>query len=177
MRSPNASKKVIVHAFSALLAFSLVLPAKVSAKEKRGARLVVTRIDGYRVEGELLAVRPDSLHLLGFAGGDESVDLADVKSIRIRRKAHTGSLVLGGLAAGAVGGAIFGSQSGGSDNFDNPALLGAVFVGVAGALAGLAASIPLGADTTFAVAGEPEEIVKSRLDRLSRFSRESRNRK
>jgi hypothetical protein len=134
---------------------------------------VVTCVDGKQYEGELLAVRQGSLFLLDWAGNGQTVDSADIQTVRIVRKSHAGILALGGLAAGAVAGVLI-SRQWEDENIDfGPLFTGAV-VGGMGALAGLALSIPVGLDTKFAVAGEPAELVKGRLDRLARYSREFR---
>lgn len=174
MRKARFSKPFAVFCFIAALLAGLAHPSPASAHEKRGARIVVTKADGYKVEGEILAVRQDSLLLLGFAGREETVDIADIVSVRIVRKSHLGTLVLGGLAAGAVGGAIYGGTVG-DDVFEKPSLAVGVIFGTLGALAGLTASLPLGADSTFPIAGEPVEVMRSRLDALARHSREYRN--
>ena len=63
---------------STLAVSLLVLPAGLAAKEKRGADLVVAKIDGSKVSGELIAVKPDSLLLLS-AGMDLSIPLVDIR--------------------------------------------------------------------------------------------------
>lgn len=142
MRFPEARRQATA-VVSAAIVFFIVLPITASAKEPRGAGIVVTCTDGRQTEGELLAVKPDSLLLLGFGNKGERIDLAAIQSVRIKRKAHAGTLALGGLVAGALGGAIFGSEAG-DDVFDNPSLaLGAIFGGL-GALAGLAPERPGG---------------------------------
>jgi hypothetical protein len=155
------------------IAMLFVFPVPAPAKEPRGAKIVVTCVDGKQYEGELLAVKEDSLLLLGSGDRGESIDLAGIVSVRIKRKSRAGTLAIGGLLAGGLGGAILGSQAG-DDVFDNPSLaIGAIFGGL-GALAGLALSIPVGMDSTFAVSGEPDATVERRLKKLSRLSRESR---
>jgi hypothetical protein len=78
----------------------LVLPGSLSAREKRGATLIVTLKDGHFAEGELIAVKPDSLLLL--AGRDVSVPLAEIRSIRVVRKSKALVGGLCGLAAGVA---------------------------------------------------------------------------
>jgi len=93
------SKKFI----SLFLAFSLMmLSANLYAKERRGAKLTVTKKDGQQIEGELITVKPNSLLLLSITGRDVSVDIADIKVIKIVKKSKA---LLGagiGLLAGIV---------------------------------------------------------------------------
>jgi hypothetical protein len=155
-----------------LIALLLTLPAGLSAKEKRGATLVVTRLDGSRARGELIAVKPDSLLLLNVAGKDETIGLADMKTVKIVRRSHAGTLALVGSLTGAVAGALaFGSDP----EVETAAIvLAGGLIGAAGALAGLGVSLGVGADSTFPVAGEPDETVRNFMDKLKGFSREGR---
>ncbi len=78
----------------------LALPGSLIAREKRGATLVIMFKDGHFAEGELIAVKPDSLLLL--TGRDESVALAEIRSVRIVRKSQALVGGLCGLAAGVA---------------------------------------------------------------------------
>jgi hypothetical protein len=86
----------------------LILPGALSARERRGANLVVVQKDGQTVKGELIAVKSDSLLLLNPAGMDESVDIAGIRSIRIVIKSKGGTGFLIGFLAGAIGGGCVG---------------------------------------------------------------------
>ena len=156
----------------ALVISLLALPADLSAKEKRGATLIVTRLDGSQVAGELIAVKPDSLLLLSY-GGDESIDLADVKTVRIVRKSRVG--LFAGLAGAA--GTIFGVYWGSVDDelrASGGVLLGIGIFGGLGALAGLTLGLVKGIDTTFNAADESEATLKVYWDKLRGYSREGR---
>ena len=158
---------------SALVVLFLVIPANVSAKERRGAELIVTRLDGSQVSGELIAVKQDSLLLLSY-GRDESIDLAEIKNIRIVRKPRAGKGALFGFLGGALTGALL--ASGGVEDFSGgeAALIFGAFFGAIGGLGGLGLGAILGVDTTIAVAGEPEALIQSHLEKLRAFSREFR---
>jgi len=97
------SKKFI----SLLLIFSLmILPTTLYAKERRGAKLIVIKKDGGQIEGELITVKPNSLLLLNTEGKDVSVDVEEIKVIKIVYKksvfVREGALrgLLGGFAVG-----------------------------------------------------------------------------
>lgn len=79
----------------------IFLPGALSAREKRGANVVITMTDGRYVSGELIAVKPDSLLVLNFHGADESVELAGIRRVRIDKKSKS--------RAGAVTGAVAGT--------------------------------------------------------------------
>ena len=57
------NKEDIMKKFTALcLILSLVmLYANLDAKERRGAKLIVTKTDGQKIRGELITVKPNSL--------------------------------------------------------------------------------------------------------------------
>jgi hypothetical protein len=67
------------------LVFSLMmLSVNLSAKERRGAKLIVIKNDGQLIEGEIITVKPNSLLLLDSGtGADVSVDIDDIKVIKI----------------------------------------------------------------------------------------------
>ena len=61
---------------SLFLVFSLMmLSVNLYAKERRGAKLIITKKDGQQIEGELITVKPNSLLLLNTEGKDVPVDL------------------------------------------------------------------------------------------------------
>ncbi len=169
MTDPGSKRKFFVTVVFLAVSICLILPAPSSAKEKRGAQLVINKLDGSQVRGELIAVKENSLLLLNWAGRDESVSVSDIQTIRIVRKSHTAALAIGGAAVGALGGAIYvGSVAEEKEYIP----LGAAYFGTIGAVAGLALSLPMGWDTTFAIAGEPDDVVQRRLQLLARKSRE-----
>ena len=120
------SKKFI----SLFLAFSLVmLSVNLYAKERRGAKLIVTKLDGQLIEGELIAVKPNSLLLLDTEGKDVSVGIADIKVIRVVKKSKVGLGAGIGLLIGVVPGALIGYRVGMRTSE------GAIWGGVIGGLA------------------------------------------
>ncbi len=162
---------------SALAVSFLVLPADLSAKERRGASIVVTRLDGSQVSGELIAVKRDSLLLLNNVGRDESVDLTDIKTVRIVKKSRAGILSGIGGAVGAATGVALGLSwmfEEWSNSQAKGALMGGAIFGAIGALSGLVAGSVLGVDSSFTVAGEQEDVVAAYWDRLRAHSREGR---
>jgi hypothetical protein len=86
----------------------LALPGALSAREKRGANLVITLKDGQQIKGELIAVKPDSLLLLHPAGKDESIGIADIATINIYKKRKPARGVLYGTLIGAAGAGLVG---------------------------------------------------------------------
>ncbi len=80
----NPTGKKLISLF--LIFTFMMLSANLYAKERRGAKLIIKKKDGQQVEGELITVKPNSLLLLNSEGKDVSVDIADIKVIRIVKK-------------------------------------------------------------------------------------------
>jgi hypothetical protein len=155
---------------SVVIAGLLGLPAGLSAKPRRGADIIVTRLDGSQHEGELIAVKTDSLLLLS-AGKDLSIDIADIRAIRIVRKSRAGLFAGLGGAAGLAG--IGALVMGGAGDVDYPTQKVLIGAGV-GALAGFFAGMVKGIDSKFMVAGQPEAVVIEYWKKLGARSREGR---
>ena len=97
--NPNCRKFI-----SLFLIFSLVmLSTNLYAKERRGAKLLIIKLDGQLIEGELITVKSNSLLLLDTEGKDVSIDFSEIQQIRIVKKSK-GSLGAG--IGGAIGGGI-----------------------------------------------------------------------
>jgi len=128
----------------------LSLPAVLSARERRGANLVVTLKDGQTVSGELIAIKPDSLLLL--AGTDESVDLVGIKSIRIVKKDKGGLGGICGLLAGVAVSAIYAK----TQPEEDMAGLSVLVFAPAGVVIGVVAGLLAGKDKTIQFEGKSE---------------------
>ena len=154
----------------------LALPGTLSARERRGADLIITRQDGRQVQGELIAVKPDTLVLLTSDAKDVSVVLVEIKTIRILRRSKAVEGMFWGLWAGAVGGAIWGGTAASDEEVGwlGGAALGAMLVAVPAGLVGLLAGIGAGVDDRINLAGLPEPEMNRILAKLSRQAREPR---
>ncbi len=166
------SKKLI----SLFLVFSLMmLSANLYAKERRGAKLIITKKNGYQTEGELIAVKPNSLLLLSITGRDMSVDITDIKVIRVVKKskaylgAGLGLIILGG------GTALF-VETFGRNSWEPPDLHKfAVGFGAIGAIVGLViggiTGELLGTDKTIQIEGMSDLKIQEALDKLRKKAR------
>ena len=161
------------------IAVSLVMaPAALSAKEKPGANLVITKTDGTQVAGELISVKREFISVMA-GGSGVNVDLKEIGVIKVKQKSKVGKAATGfliGLISGsfigyvATGGMsrLTGNGGGIVDLRGNGAIIGAPLVGIIG----LAAGIDAASGKTIKLEGAPinntEEIL-SKLDKQARF--------
>ena len=188
------SKKFI----SLFLVFSLILlSVNLYAKERRGAILIIQR-KGDQVQtrykdtpwetsvmtgirGELIAVKPNSLLLLDTEGKDVSIDIADIKVIRIvkKSKALLGAGV--GLLIGAGGGVLLGFAMGDPEYLstgwdfsltaEQKALVFGILLGIIGLCSGVIAGLKSGKDKTILVEGMTDLEIQKTLDKLRKKAR------
>lgn len=159
---------------SVFLIFSfLVLTTPLTAKERRGAELLVQKTDGQQVKGELIAVKEGSLLLLSSEGADVSVDIGDIKAIIVMKKSKFLKGAINGLflGGGVVGIISLSAGGGGSGGFSGPggmeyvvagigAALGLVIGGGIGAMAGKDKIIKIEAHSEADIANELEKLRK-----------------
>jgi len=154
---------------SVFLVLSLItLPVNLHAKEKRGAKLIITKLEGQQVEGELITVNTNSLLLLDIEGKDVSIDVADVEIIRIGKK----SKILLGFGIGALTGFIVGAAASPRGlNKIGQAYLTLAFVTFAGAFVGVALGVKLGKGEIIQIEGMTDSEIQETLDYLSKKAR------
>jgi len=142
-----------------------------SSKERRGAKLIVTKKDGYQTEGELITVKPNSLLLLDAEGKDVSVGIEDIKVIRVVKKSK--ALLAAGLGflTGAAVGAAVGGQLSEAWWWDHGTEICAVIGGFAfGILGGFIVS-SAGKDKTIQIEGMTDSEIREALDYLRKKAR------
>ncbi len=156
---------------SLFLVFSLLmLSVNLYAKERRGAKLIITQKDGQWINGELITVKPNSLLLLNNEGKDVSVDIADIKIIVIvkKSKALLGSGL--GFLIGAGWGMMIAVLS--PDTFDDfPLALWSLICAAPGALLGAMVGSTAGADKTIRIEGMTDSEIQETLKKLRKKAR------
>jgi hypothetical protein len=98
----------ILAAFAAACFLPLLLAPALEAKERRGSEIVVTKLDGTVVAGELLEVRgADLLVLDSSARTGVTLSLTEAASVKVVKRNRMlvimGAAILGGAAGGGVG--------------------------------------------------------------------------
>lgn len=164
--------KVFVPVF--VLLGLLFLVSGSSAKEKdNGALILVQKIDGQRIEGELLAVKDTNLILMdsgNLSGITE--DIHEISTIQILKKSKFFKGLGYGLLIGGGSGALLGLLSGDDQegwvrfSAGEKARMGGIGFGILGAsLGGIWGAIE-GIDETISLEGRPPEEIKRVLNKL-----------
>ena len=159
-----------------------------SRRKKHGANLIIQKINGQQVSGELITVKPSSLLLLNTEGKDVSVDIEEIKVITVVKKSQAllgvGTGLLGGAGSGAVIGAslwvlglpvmaIFGEAGIESwkDDFRGFVGYGAGIGAGVCVLLGVSIGAASGIDKTIQIEGMSALEIKDALDKLRKKAR------
>lgn len=139
-----------------------------AAPRKHGVELIVVKMDGKVVRGELIAVKPSSI-LTMEDSSDEAIDIKDIKLIKVVSKEE---LLRGkgiGFIIGSVSGALLGAASGSSGG----TVIGAtsVFGGIIGEFVLGLIGTNAGVVETIQIEGKSPEEVKEALGKLNRLAR------
>lgn len=143
-----------------------------------GAELHLFMKNGHELAGELIGVKENCL-ILCQSGIDFSVDIKELKMLKVVKKAHVAQGALMGLVIGAVAGGVGEAVylSGGSDdewaNFHRIILtiIASAAGGGIGLLTGAVVGSLRGIDETIQVEGKPEAEIEKILLRLRRIAR------
>ena len=160
---------------SLFLIFSLMmLSVNLYAIEKRGAILIITKKNGQQIGGELITVKKDSLLL--FTGVGVSVDISEIKVIKIVKKSKVLQGIGLGLLIGAGTGALLGFM--GEDRpghwfskAEEIALVQGISLGAIGLLVGGTLGFVSGIDKTILVEGRHPSSIEFILKKLRKKAR------
>lgn len=150
----------------------VAVSGNLAAKERHGVDTIVTLTTGREVRGELIAVKKDSLVLLTSSSGmDASIEISDMRSIKIATKSNAvngtiiGTLVGGG--AGALLGSMIGKYRGGWFDFSTAFTVGGAAAGVVvGGVGGLLIGSHTKEWETFIIEKQPPGRINTILDKL-----------
>lgn len=173
------------------LVFSLFALSENLYANKKGAELIVQKIEGQQVIGELIAAKENSLLLLDSeSGADVSVDIREIKLIEIVKNSK--SLAWGGI--GLISGALIGALAGyieGDDPYmsggtgfgammtglpgmfsaDDKALALGIMCGITGGVLGGIGGTIAGKDKIIQFEGKSETEMKKALNKLRKKAR------
>ena len=166
----NAKGKKFIALF---IVFSLLaLSSNLMAKERRGATLVIQKKDGQQVNGELIAVKQTSLLLKDSeSGADVSVDISDIKVIKIVKKSKAGLGAGLGLLIGAGGMALVGGSTCGHAFCGQCAAIGALIGAAPGLLIGGLIGVGVGVDKEIQIEGKSDSEINKALEELRKKAR------
>jgi len=170
---------------SLFLVFSLLaLSGNLMANERRGAELVIQKVDGQQIRGELIAVKKNSLLLLNSEGADVSVDIKDIVTINVIKGSK---LLVGaglGLLIGGSAGALWGLILGSDEPYESEepgevvtrkasqkALTIGILFGLIGTIGGGIMGGTAGADETIWIKGKSLQELESVLKKLKSKAR------
>lgn len=151
--------------------FLLACSFKLTAKERRGAELLITKTDGQEIRGALIAVKQTSLLLLDpQSGADESTGMEEITAIKITKKSKAllgGGIGLAlGVAPGLIGAAGTQSEIRTWREIEEVSWTTMIVAGgVIGAIAGAGIGALLGKDETIKLSRDPER-TKAVLEKL-----------
>ena len=145
----------------------MMLSVNLYAKERRGAKLIVTKKNGQQVKGELISVKQNSLLLLNTDGKDESIDISDIKAIRVVKESRGKRLGLIGFLIGCVGGAVYGGLY---REFPGYVVSGIAF-GALGMIVGGYVGEITGIDKKIQIEGMTDSEINKTLDYLRKKAR------
>jgi len=143
--------------------------------QDKGAELLVKGTDGHQTEGELIAVKKDSLLMQdrrSFAAVTVNVD--DIETVRIMKESKIGKSAALGLVMGGLVGAMLGALTAPEDSWFGPGLhsvcwgacgagAGALFGGISGAVEG--------EDELLRFKGMYPSTIESHLEKLRKKAR------
>ncbi len=142
-RSRGVLKGILREPLAVILVVALLAPG-IAAKERRGARIIITKTNGMVVAGELLAVKGTDLIIMDSSTSAEVTEsLMNISSVdRIEKHSNWLPGMIVGAIAGAGVGALSGKPAGSTDPNDDrmtkgqQAAAGAVGFGLIGAYIG-----------------------------------------
>ncbi len=160
---------------SLFLMFSiLLLSGSLFAKERKGVELVIQKTDGAQVRGELIAVKEDSLLMLERdSGADMSVDIENIKVVKIVKKSMFWRYAGYGFLIGAGIGALIGSsmEEGDDSWIAGPTVGYTIIVGVPAAiLSGIIAGTATGTAKIIWIEGKSDSEIQEILEKFRKKS-------
>jgi len=158
-----------------LLVFPLLWLSGSLYAEKEGSEILIHKMDGRQVKGELIAVKKNSLLLMGKeSGADVSVGIHDIQAVTIVKKSRVLKKGLDGLLLGGAIGLLIGyvggseSKSGTLNIYtkEQTSTMGAAIGSVSGLLIGACVEAIKGKDKTIQLEGKSDPEIKQRLEDL-----------
>jgi hypothetical protein len=156
------------------LVFSILsLSGNMFAKERKGADLIVEKIYGGKVEGELIAVNESALLLkLSYSSFDVSIDIDEVKIITIRKesKAKIGA-IFGFLMGGSIGALLARTSKGWGGGTTQAIAITGILSGLLGGIIGGGIGGGIEGKETLIFEGKSNLEIQETLEKLRKKAR------
>ena len=161
--------------FISLLLVSSILGLSfpISAKEKKGADLIIQKTYGGKIEGELIAIKENALLLkLSYSSFDVSVDIAEVKTITIIKESKTeiGAL-FGVLIGGSIGASLAGRSKGWGGGTTQAIAISGILYGLLGGIIGGGIGGGIKSKENLIFEGKSDPEIQKILEKLRRKAR------
>lgn len=164
-RSYFGSRLILLSLLSLFILFN-----SLEARERRGAEVVVQKLDGNQIQGELIAVKKTSLLLLDSVSRfDVSVNLKEIGIVHVIKGPKTGlGAISGFLVGGVVGVAATGKSKdcGQCPNSARRNIIGGTLVGGIGALIGALIGSTSGGNEIIIFQGLPQDELDVKLEKM-----------
>lgn len=164
---------------SLFLVFSiLALSMPLISKERKGVDLIIQRIDGTQVRGELIALKENSLLLLERQSrADVTADIDGIRAIIIVKKSKflKGACLgaFSGAASGVVTSFVVGDWQFGDNEFGvlEGIIAFGIGLGIVGVVIGGIFGAAAGKDKMIRIEGMPDSSIQKILGKLSKKAR------
>lgn len=164
-RSDFGSRLVLLSLLSLFIIFN-----SLDAGERRGAEVVVQKLDGDQIQGELIVVKKTSLLLLDSVSRfDVSVNLKEIGIVHVIKGPKTGlGAISGFLLGGVVGVAATGKSKncGQCPDSTRRNIIGGALVGGIGALIGALIGSTSGSNEIIIFQGLPQDELDVKLEKM-----------
>ncbi len=157
-------KNISLFLVISLLAINCVSLRNAFGKERRGANLKIWKKDGRLINGELIAVKENSLLLLDTEGKDVNIEIYDIATMVIKKKSKPGKGAKNGLLIGG-GIGLFGLEDGIANGIKSAIAFGIIGAGF-GAIIG-----PIPRIKTIKTERMTDSEIQKLLDKLRKHAR------
>jgi hypothetical protein len=156
-----------------LVCVFLLFTGNVYAEVKNGANITIEKIYSGNVEGELIAVKENSLLLLlSYSSVDVSIRIDEIKSLTIEGKPKTAlGALLGFLTGGSIGASLAGTSKGWGGGTLRAMAISGILYGILGGFIGGGIGGSITGKKTIIFEGRSDSEIQIILENLRKKAR------